>query len=55
MSGEIVEFNEGLESAPETVNTDPYGDGWMIKVKVADVAEYDELLSSDEYKNLIGA
>jgi glycine cleavage system H protein len=55
MSGEIVEFNEGLESAPETVNSDPYGDGWIIKVKVADVAEYDELLSSDEYKNLIGA
>jgi len=55
MSGEIVEFNEGLEAAPETVNSDPYGDGWMIKVKVADVAEYDELLSSDDYKNLIGA
>ena len=55
LSGEIIEFNEGLETAPETVNSDPYGDGWMIKVKVADVAEYDELLSSDEYKNLIGA
>jgi glycine cleavage system H protein len=44
-----------LESAPETVNTDPYGAGWMIKVKVSDSAEYDELLSSDDYKNLIGA
>jgi len=55
LSGEIIEFNEGLETAPETVNSDPYGDGWMIKVKVADVAEYDELLTSDEYKNLIGA
>jgi glycine cleavage system H protein len=55
MSGEIVAFNEGLESAPETVNTDPYGDGWMIKVKVSDASEYEELLSSDDYKNLIGA
>lgn len=55
MSGEIIAFNEGLESSPETVNTDPYGAGWMIKVKVSDSAEYDELLSSDDYKNLIGA
>jgi glycine cleavage system H protein len=55
MSGEIIEFNESLESKPESVNLDPYGDGWMIKVKVANIAEYDSLLSSDSYKELIGA
>jgi glycine cleavage system H protein len=55
MAGEIIEFNDSLESAPETVNADPYGKGWMIKVKVANVADYDELLSSEAYKELIGA
>ena len=55
MAGEIIEFNENLESAPETVNSDPYGKGWMIKVKVADTGAFDELLSSEAYANLIGA
>jgi glycine cleavage system H protein len=55
LSGEIVEFNEALERDPETVNSDPYGKGWMVKVKVANVAEVAELLSSDAYKELIGA
>lgn len=55
LAGEIVEFNDALESAPETVNSDPYGAGWMIKLKVADVADYDSLLSSEAYKELIGA
>lgn len=55
LAGEIVEFNDALESAPETVNSDPYGAGWMIKIKVADVADYDSLLSSEAYKELIGA
>ena len=55
MSGEIVEFNEGLESAPETVNSDPYGAGWMVKVKVADASQWDELLDSEAYASLIGA
>ena len=55
LSGEIVEFNEALETAPETVNTDPYGDGWMIKVKISETSEVAELLSSDQYKELIGA
>lgn len=55
LSGEIIEFNESLESTPETVNADPYGKGWMIKVKVANINDFDELLSSDEYKKLIGA
>lgn len=55
LSGEIIEFNEELESNPEDVNTDPYGKGWMIKLKIANTAEVDELLSSDAYKQLIGA
>ena len=55
LSGEIVEFNDSLESSPETVNADPYGNGWMVKVKVSNVAEFDELLSSEAYKELIGA
>jgi glycine cleavage system H protein len=55
LSGEIIEFNEELESTPESVNTDPYGAGWMIKVKIANVSEIDSLLSSASYKELIGA
>ncbi len=55
LSGEIIEFNEELESTPENVNTDPYGAGWMIKVKVSDLGEIDSLLSSESYKELIGA
>ena len=55
VSGEIIEFNEALEDEPEKVNTDPYGDGWMIKVKCADVSQIEELLSADDYKALIGA
>ncbi|AWG20347.1 glycine cleavage system protein H [Flavobacterium faecale] len=55
LAGEIVSFNEELESTPEAVNTDPYGAGWMIKVKVTDVADFETLLSDEEYKALIGA
>ncbi len=55
LSGEISEFNESLEDDPEKVNTDPYGDGWMIKIKFSDVSEIDNLLSADDYKALIGA
>ena len=55
LSGEIIEFNEELESTPESVNSDPYGAGWMIKVKISDLAELDSLLSSESYKELIGA
>jgi glycine cleavage system H protein len=55
LAGEIVEFNESLETSPEVVNSDPYGKGWMIKVKVSDTAEFDELLSADAYRELIGA
>ncbi|MFL9843109.1 glycine cleavage system protein GcvH [Flavobacterium rhizosphaerae] len=55
LSGEIVEFNDTLESNPELVNSDPYGEGWMIKVKIAEPSEESALLSSEEYKKLIGA
>jgi len=55
ISGEIIEFNEDLESTPETVNSDPYGKGWMVKVKFSDASQIEELLSSEEYKTLIGA
>ncbi|KGO80514.1 glycine cleavage system protein GcvH [Flavobacterium beibuense] len=55
LSGEIIEFNESLETTPETVNSDPYGDGWMVKVKISNPAEESELLTSDQYKELIGA
>ncbi|WP_298307899.1 glycine cleavage system protein GcvH [Flavobacterium sp.] len=55
MSGEIIEFNEDLERNPETINSDPYGAGWMVKVKVSDVSQWDELLDSEAYASLIGA
>jgi len=55
VDGEIVEFNESLEDEPEKVNTDPYGDGWMIKLKFSDASQLDNLLSADDYKELIGA
>lgn len=55
LSGEIVEFNELLESDPEKVNTDPYGNGWMVKIKLSNPAEIAELLDSEAYKALIGA
>ena len=55
LAGEIIEFNSGLEEKPELVNSDPYGAGWMIKVKVSDLAEYDNLLTAEGYKELIGA
>lgn len=55
LSGEIVEFNESLEDEPEKVNTDPYGDGWMIKIKISDPSEVEGLMSAGDYKELIGA
>ena len=55
VSGEIIEFNEGLEDEPEKVNTDPYGDGWMVKVSINDATQLDDLLSVEAYKELIGA
>jgi len=54
VSGEVTAFNEAIEDAPESVNNDPYGDGWMIKVQLSDASELDDLLSADQYKELIG-
>lgn len=53
ISGEIIEFNEKLETNPEVVNEDPYGEGWMIKIRVSDENELNELLSADEYEGEI--
>jgi len=54
VSGEIIEFNKTLEDEPEKVNNDPYGEGWMIKVKCSDVSQLDDLLSAEDYKAIIG-
>ena len=54
LAGEIIEFNEMLESEPEKVNDDPYGEGWMIKVKISDATQVDNLMSPAEYKEMIG-
>ena len=55
VAGEIIEFNESLEDEPEKVNDDPYGAGWMIKLKCNDSLDLDTLMSADDYKALIGA
>ena len=55
VSGEVIAFNDVLEDEPEKVNTDPYGDGWMVKVKVSDVSQLEGLLTVAAYKELIGA
>ena len=54
LTGKIVEFNTALEATPEVVNSDPYGDGWMIKVEFSDASELDALLSAADYEALIG-
>lgn len=54
LTGEIIEFNESLEDEPEKVNADPYGEGWMIKIKFSDTAELDDLLSAAQYKEVVG-
>lgn len=53
VSGEIIALNEVLEDEPELVNSDPYGDGWMIKVLISDITELDSLLTASQYKELI--
>ena len=55
VSGEVVEFNEALADKPEKVNQDPYGEGWIVKIKVSDPSHIDELLDADHYKDLVGA
>ncbi len=54
LDGEVIEFNETLEGEPELVNTDPYGAGWMVKVKFSNESQVNDLLSADAYKELIG-
>jgi len=55
IGGEVVEVNEKLEDTPEVVNKDPYGDGWLIKIKLSDKSEIEELLEASAYKNLLEA
>ncbi len=55
LSGEIIEFNDSLESEPEKVNNDPYGEGWMVKIKFTNPEELDNLLDEAAYKELVGA
>ena len=52
ISGEVIELNEKLESEPELVNSDPYGDGWMVKIKIDNISQLDELLDLDGYESI---
>ena len=52
ISGEVIELNEKLESEPERVNSDPYGDGWMVKIKIDNISQLDELLDLDGYESI---
>ncbi len=54
VAGEVIEINPALEDSPDVVNKDPFGNGWMIKIKVTDASEMGDLLSADDYKKLIG-
>lgn len=53
VNGEIVEINEALEDEPELVNDDPYGEGWMVKIKLSEVSQLEDLLSPEEYEEVI--
>ena len=53
INGEVLEFNENLEDNPELINSDPYGDGWIIKISISDLTELDELLTSESYQKLV--
>jgi len=55
VSGEVIELNEELESSPEIINSDPYGKGWIVKIKMKDPSEIDDLFSADGYRELIEA
>lgn len=54
VSGEVLEFNSKVEDTPDVVNKDPYGDGWIVKVKISDASQIEELLSPEKYKELVG-
>ena len=53
VDGDVLEVNAALEDSPELINSDPFGDGWMIRIKVGDAAQLEELLSADDYSSLI--
>ena len=53
INGEVLEFNENLEDNPELINSDPYGDGWIIKISISDLTELDDLLTSESYQKLV--
>ena len=55
ISGTILEINSKLDSAPELVNQDPYGDGWMVKIRLSDASEESQLLTAEQYRNEVGA
>lgn len=55
VSGEILEVNADLENAPESVNSDPYGSGWMVRVKLSDASQIDGLMSAEQYREMVGA
>lgn len=55
VTGEVLEVNPALDGTPEAVNNDPYGDGWIIKMKVSDASELDSLMSAEDYKTFVGA
>ncbi len=54
LSGEVIAVNEALADAPDLVNTDPYGAGWMVKVKISDASEWDSLMTAEDYASLVG-
>ena len=54
LSGEVIEVNEAIADSPETINSDPYGEGWMVKVKLSDPSEQDELMDAASYKETLG-
>jgi len=54
LAGEVIEFNESLEDDPALINSDPFGDGWIIKLKVSNVADFESLMDAEAYKNTIG-
>ena len=54
LAGEVIEFNEALEDDPALINSDPFGDGWIIKLKMSNVSDFESLMDAEDYKNTIG-
>lgn len=55
LEGEVIEVNDAIEKSPELLNSDPYGDGWIVRIKLADAGQNDDLLTADAYQELVGA